>query len=168
MSVTAAKSSSYISESMFLKETSSQTFSANYVIHAYEQGRQRGMKDKMVELESDAKNQFAKNRDYTIKTINNLITDLITEGVITQRGWIKSEGLEVFDVVIAVPQENYLAENFERFYIKANQIETESNSPEFHLNIRFINGSKPINEEKLFYDGYKLKFEIQVSSKTAN
>src|ERR1700728_2599923 len=106
MSITTAKSSSYISESMFLKETSSQTFSANYVIHAYEQGRQRGMKDKMIELESDAKNQFAKNRDYTIKTINNLITDLITEGVITQRGWIKSEGLEVFDVVIAVPQEN--------------------------------------------------------------
>ncbi|HEY5325672.1 MAG TPA: hypothetical protein VIJ27_01625 [Mucilaginibacter sp.] len=128
----------------------------------------KGMKDKMIELESDAKNQFFKNRDYTIKTVNNLITDLITEGVITQRGWIKSEGLEIFDVVIAVPQEDYLSENFERFYIKANQIETKSNSPGFNLNIRFINGSKPINEERLFYDGYKLKFEIQVSSKTAN
>lgn len=165
MSITTSKSSSFISEPMFVKETSSQTFSANYVIHAYEQGRQRGMKDKMVELESDAKTQFSKNRDYTIRTINSLIADLITEGVVTQKGWIKSEGLEIFDVVIAVPQADYLADDFERFYIKANQIETESNSPEFHLNIRFINGSKPINEEKLFYDGYKLKFEIQASPK---
>lgn len=165
MSTTAAKSPFFTSSPFILKETAEGTFSANYVIHAFEQGRQKGMKDKLVELESDAKNNFLKNRDYTIKTINHFVSDLITDGVVTQRGWIKSEGIGDFDVMIAVPQNNYLSEDFERFYVKANEIESKSNSPEFRLNIRFINGSKPINEEKLSCDGYKIRFDINSSPK---
>lgn len=165
MSVATINSSFSTSNSFILQETAEGTFSANYVIHAYEKGRQKGMNDKLVELESEAKNSFLKNRDYTIKTINHFIGDLIIEGVVTQRGWIKSEGIGDFDVMIAVPQNNYLSEDFERFYVRANEIESESNNPEFRLNIRFINGSKSINEEKLSCDGYKIRFDINSSPK---
>jgi hypothetical protein len=166
MSITASKTSSLISESVLLAETSSDTFSANYVIHAYEQGHKKGMRDKMIELESDVQSQFINNRDFTIRTINSLISDFIIDGVIAPMGWIKSEGTDDFDVIIAVPQEKYLSQSFDKYYIKVNQLETSSNNPDFHLNIRFINATKKINEEKLFCDGYKLKFELKSNPKS--
>ncbi|MBB6131425.1 hypothetical protein [Mucilaginibacter lappiensis] len=160
------KSTSLISESVLLAETSSDTFSANYVIHAYEQGHKKGMRDKMIELETDVKSQFLNNRDFTINTVNSLIVDFIKDGVMSPMGWIKSEGTDDFDVIIAIPQEKYLSPDFDKYYIKANELETQSNNPAFHLNIRFINGTKQINEEKLFCDGYKLKFEVKASPKS--
>lgn len=165
MSIATTRSSSIISESVLSAETLSDTFSANYVIHAYKQGHKKGMRDKVIELETDAKSQFINNRDFTINTINSLVNDFIKDGVITPMGWIKSEGIDEFDVIIAVPQEKFLSDTFDRYYIRANELENEANNPDFHLNIRFINASKKINEEKLFCDGYKLKFELKVSPK---
>jgi hypothetical protein len=166
MSVTTPKTSSLISESILLAETSSDTFSANYVIHAYEQGHKKGMHDKMIELESDVRSQFINNRDFTIRTVNSLISDFIKDGVMAPMGWIKSEGTDDFDVIIAVPQDKYLSQSFDKYYIKVNELENNSNNPDFHLNIRFINATKKINEEKLFGDGYKLKFEIKSNPKS--
>jgi|GEM_PF-2797279 len=167
MSAIASKTtSSLISESVIPAESQSNTFSANYVIQAYEQGHKKGMLDKIVELESDVRSKFINNRDYTIKTVNSLILEFIRDGVTNPKGWIKSEGTDDFDVIIAIPQEKYLSEDFDKYYIKANELETESNNPDFHLNIRFINGAKAINEERLLCDGYKLKFEVKTSPKS--
>jgi len=166
MPITASKSSSIISESILLAETSSDTFSANYVIHAYEQGHKKGMRDKMTELESGVRSEFLNNRDFTINTVNSLVSDFIQDGVFPPMGWIKSEGTDDFDVIIAVPQDKYLSESFSRYYVKVNELETSANNPDFHLNIRFINAAKKINEEKLFCDGYKLKFEITANPKS--
>lgn len=152
----------------FSKEVAGETFSANYVIHAYEQGVEKGKIDKMMELETIAKNQFIKNRDYVVETAFNLVAEMIADGIDIERGWIKSEITNDFDVMIAVPQISYYSENFEKFYVKINELEILSNAQDLHLNIRYINNDKPISEKMIYADGYNLKFDIKTSPKTIN
>lgn len=165
MTAIASGTNSKNIDSILVKETSNDMFSANYVISAYEKGWRKGMNDKLTELEQDVKSQFSKNKEYTVKIINDLVTELISKGVITPGGWVKHENVDDFEVLIQIPQDKFYDPNFSQFYIKANQIEMDSNSPDFHLNIRFINADKSLNQDKLICDGYNLRFIISLSQK---
>lgn len=147
--------------SFVVSENSNQTFSANYVINAYNQGKE----DKVLEIETRAKTQFQKNRSYTIESVNKIIFQLIQNKIIPTGGWIKEEGLDVFEAIIGIPEKSYHSSDFDKFYVISNQIESTSNNPDYHLNIRFINGDRSINEEKLLLDGYRLRFLLQVHDK---
>jgi hypothetical protein len=145
----------------FFKETSGKTFSANYVIHVYEQEIEKGKRDKTAELTPAAKSQFVKNRDHIVEMVFKLVSEMIADGVDMKRGWIKTKETNDFDVLIAVPGGNYHATGFDEFFVKANDLEVLSNNLDFHLNIWYIDNDKLINEEKICNDGYNLKFEIQ-------
>lgn len=123
------------------------------------------MIDKKIELEFSANIDFFNNRNYTINIANSFISDFIKDGVLIPKGRIKTVGIDDFDVIIAIPQEKYLSEDFDKYYIKANWLETSSNNPEFHLKIRFINAVSRLMKKKIFCDGYKLKFEVKTSPK---
>jgi hypothetical protein len=103
-------------------------------------------------------------RDITNKTtnkINELVALMIADGVMVNRGWIKYEDAYLSDVIIAVYEKDYFADSFEKFYIKANQLEIQASKENFHLTIRFINDDNIINEDMLNKDGYTSKFHIQ-------
>ncbi|HEY0177829.1 MAG TPA: hypothetical protein VGC08_15710 [Pedobacter sp.] len=150
----------------FFKGTSGETFSASYVIHAYEQGIEKGKCDKTAELTAEARSLFLKNRNYMVGKVFDLIEEMIADGLDMKRGWIRSEGTNEFDVIIAVPELNYHSTDFDKFHIKVNDLEVLSNSPDFHLKIRFINNDRPIKEELIFNDGYNLKLDVQLFQKS--
>lgn len=166
MPVIAREVSPLKTESTFFKEMSGETPSANYVIQADEHKTRRGKYSKTIRLTPAAKGQFMKNRDYTVETAFNLVSEMITDGFDIKRGWIKTAETNDFDVIIAVPQVNYHSADFDKFFMKANDLEVLSNNLDFHLNIWFINNDKQINEEKICNDGYNLKFEVQSFQKT--
>lgn len=78
------------------------------------------MIDKKIELEFSANIDFFNNRNYTINIANSFISDFIKDGVLIPKGRIKTVGIDDFDVIIAIPQEKYLSEDFDKYYIKAN------------------------------------------------
>jgi hypothetical protein len=149
----------------FVKQMAGETFSANYVIHAYEQGIERGKKDKRLSLQSALKEKFTKNRDNTLELVFNLVSEMLSDGISLRRGWIRSEGINKFDAIIAVPQKTYYAPDFDKYLIRVNELEVVANHLDYHINIWFINNDKLINEDRIIDDGYELKFDIELFSK---
>lgn len=153
-------------ESVYSKEMSGETPSANYVIHVYEHDKEKVRYGKTIKLMPAARSQFIKNRDYTVEKVLKLVSEMIADGLDMKRGWIKTEETNDFDAILAVPQINYHSTDFNKFFIKANDLEVLSNNLDFHLNIWFINNDKQINEEKICNDGYNLEFDVQQFQKT--
>jgi len=162
MSVEMKQKSSLTAVPVYFKEASVETFSANYVIHAYEQGLEKGKRDIRVGLVSDAQRQFIKNRDYVVETAFSLVAEMISDGIDIKRGWIRAELTSDFHAIIGVPRVNYNSTDFDKYFIKAHELENFSNSEDMHLNIGFLNSDKWINEQTLFSDGFELKFEVQM------
>lgn len=149
----------------FVKQTAGETFSANYVIHAYEQGIERGKKNKRLSMQSALKEKFKNNWDHTLELVFKLVSEMLSDGINLQRGYIRSEGINNFDAIIAVPQKNYYAPDFDKYLIKVNELEVLANHLDYHINIWFINNDKLINEDRIIDDGYELKFDIELFSK---
>lgn len=118
-----------------------------------------------MELKSEAKNQFIKNRDLAVKMVNVFIVELITSGVMIKRGWIRPIGTNKFEVMLAIRQENYQGDQFEQYGISANQVSQWSVSADFQLSIRLVNDGDPINEEQLEAEGYHIKIQIRIATK---
>lgn len=161
MPVVAKEVAPLKTESIFFKEMSGETPSANYVIRVYENETEKARYGKTIKPAPAARSKFMKNCAYTIETALNLVSEMIADGLNMKRGWIKTDETNDFDVIIAVPRVNYHSTDFDRFFMKANDLEVLSNNLDFHLNIWFIDNDKEINEEKICNDGYNLKFEVQ-------
>ena len=163
MSTLTSKSQIQTPNPVVLKTTKDETFSANYVIHAYNQGIIKGKNDKVAEMQQAVETRYTKNFDYTISSINDTLSYLLSNSVIPTKGWVKCDELQDFDVIIAVPQKDYLSKDFHKFYEFTNTLENKSNNPNYHINIRCIKSDKNIKLDKLISDGYELGFDVTES-----
>lgn len=152
----------FIEDRSQIDSSTEEMFSGNYVIHAYETGKLKGREEQIKDIREAIKGKNQENQQYTISVINDLVSDMVSNGVYTKGGWLKKEGSSKYDAIISVPQEIYMSEKIDAYYEKAYNIETAANNPNYTLNIRFINEAKIINQSMLDCDGYKLRFNVEV------
>lgn len=153
----------FVEDRSQIDSSNEEMFSGNYVIHAYETGKIKGREEQIIDLKHAIRDKHNANQKYTISVINDLVAEMVNSGVLTKGGWLKKDGSSKFDALISVPESVYLSDRINQFYIKAFEIEQKANNPNYTLNIRFINEAKKINENKLDYDGYKLRFNVEVN-----
>lgn len=149
------------STTLLLRERTPKTGTCNFILYTNLDKDRNVIHDTIAGAATKDKRTYLKNKKYAIQQVSNLTDYMIDQGVVPHKGWIRSVGAMNFDVIIAVPQDEYLSDHFAKYYIKVNEMEHSINNSVFKLSISFINADKKIDQERLHSDSYALMFEIQ-------
>lgn len=132
-------------------------FSVDDIINAYLAGKADTLKNFTDVALGEA---FAKNLELAKSSSVKFYQDLIDAGIRTDKVYLKIKNKERFNAIFSIDENQWCQDDFNKFYIKAMDIQESVNSDSFDYAIILMPKSDSFNKEALVSDGYLLSYGI--------
>jgi len=128
-------------------------YSTNQIIAAYQAGIAKGVSSAQKLLQE----KFVENLEKTAKDTGKLISQLSKFNIKLSRALLKVIAWDQFEVLIILPEKEYLGEKFEKAYIFVGGLEDEVQKDHYSITFCFCPESQYLNMEKVKSDGFTLQ-----------
>jgi len=149
----AIKNHGSISENWIITEPKEVYFSSDKVIDAYMMGKKEGLEQAQKAMFSLLEKNLVKCHQLTSK----ISTILKKHKFNPVNAYLRIQSFDVFEVLITLPEKEFLADEFLFIYDEINQIETKESSDLFNVTFSFSDCGVDFDEKNLKSDGFTLK-----------
>ncbi len=123
---------------------------ANAQIEAYLQGR----RDEADQVRKIVLAQIKQNTAEAARLSNLLLEQLVKKGIKPGLTRLRIASLDHLEVIIEVPEKDFINKKFLNIYDLANRLENEAQSDLFSVSFAFLGVDKKIDEAHLRSDGF--------------
>jgi len=137
------------------------TYSANFVINAFLQGKESGRTENQRILIE----KFESNLNSAGKATKELLEELNKLKISVVDVRLNPEQVTTFSIILIVAEKNYTSDGFLEAYSKAREIKKKYSSSTLYISFSFIPVNPNFNEACLIADGYSWKY-AKIKGKT--
>jgi hypothetical protein len=139
------------------------SFSANYVINAFLEGKEAGRNENQRILIE----KFESNLNLAGKATEELLEDLNKLKVSVLDIRLKPEQVTIFSIILVIVENDYVTEGFLIAYSKVREIKNKYSSDTLYISFSFMPSTPNFNEACLISDGYSWKY-AKIKGKTGS
>jgi len=132
---------------------SSENYTSDEVIDAYLKGKEDGLNQHKVVLMEKLKSNLLK----TVTHRNQLYEFLYKHSFTPETSFLKISSVYEFQILIIIPEKEYLKESFLETYKYASEIEKKVHDDTYNVFFSFTNSIDELNDDCLRSEGYLLQ-----------
>lgn len=130
------------------------SFSANYVINAFLEGKEAGRNENQRILIE----KFQSNLSLAGKATEELLEELKKLNISVVDIRLKPEQVTIFSIILIIAENDYISEGFLLAYSKVREIKNKYSSDTLYISFSFMSSNPNFNEACLISDGYSWKY----------
>ena len=130
---------------------------SNQMIEAYRTGLKDGLEQQQKLVFSKLKENIEKSGSLTMQ----LIETIKESGFTTLDAYLRVNSWDDFEIMVTVPECDYLKDEFLEMYDVVSKIENENKNELYDVFISFCSTNEHFDESVVSSDGYSLKLDLR-------